>query len=89
VKKVAELKISGHRLLIRSDENEEYIRAIEEYLNTKIEEVRENTKAVSSLDLALLAALNITGEVIKTKEILEELGRKSEELSLKIDRQLA
>ncbi len=89
MKKVAELKIFGHKLLIRSDENEEYIRAIEEYLNTKIEEVRENTKAVSSLDLALLAALNITGEVIKTKEILEELGRKSEELSLKIDRRLA
>ena len=88
VKKVAELKIFGHKLLIRSDENEEYIRAIEDYLNTKIEEVRENTKAVSSLDLALLAALNITGEVIKTKEILEKLGRKSEELSLKIDRRL-
>ncbi|MBI2400571.1 MAG: cell division protein ZapA [Deltaproteobacteria bacterium] len=88
MKKVAELKIFGHKLLIRSDENEEYIRAIEDYLNTKIEEVRENTKAVSSLDLALLAALNITGEVIKTKEILEKLGRKSEELSLKIDRRL-
>jgi len=88
VKKVAELKIFGHKLLVRSDENEEYIRAIEDYLNTKIEEVRENTKAVSSLDLALLAALNITGEVIKNKEILEKLGRKSEELSLKIDRRL-
>lgn len=89
MKKVAELKIFGHKLLIRSDENEEYIRAIEDYLNTKIEEVRENTKAVSSLDLALLAALNITGEVIKTKEILEKLGRKSEELATRIDRKLA
>lgn len=89
MKKVAEIKIFGHKLLVRSDENEEYIRAIEEYLNTKIEEVRENTKAVSSLDLALLAALNITGEVIKTKEILEKLGRKSEELATRIDRQLA
>jgi len=89
VKKVAEIKIFGHKLLVRSDENEEYIRAIEDYLNTKIEEVRENTKAVSSLDLALLAALNITGEVIKTKEILEKLGRKSEELATRIDRQLA
>lgn len=88
MKKVAELKIFGHKLLVKSDENEDYIRAIEEYLNTKIEEVRENTKAVSSLDVALLAALNITGEVIKTKEMLKELGRKSEELALKIDRRL-
>jgi len=88
VKKVAELKIFGHKLLVKSDENEAYIRRVEEYLNTKIEEVRENTKAVSSLDVALLAALNITGEVIKTKEMLEELGRKSEELAIKIDRRL-
>jgi len=89
VKKVAEINIFGHKLLVRSDEGEEYIRAIEDYLNTKMEEVRENTKAVSSLDLALLAALNITGEVIKNKEMLEQLGRKSEELATRIDRQLA
>lgn len=89
MKKVAEINIFGHKLLVRSDEGEEYIRSIENYLNTKMEEVRENTKAVSSLDLALLAALNITGEVIKNKEILEKLGRKSEELATRIDRQLA
>lgn len=88
LKKVAELKIFGHKLLVKSDEGEEYIRAVEDYLNTKIEEVKENTKAVSTLDLALLAALNITGEVIKTKEMLERLGRKSEELAQKIDRRL-
>lgn len=88
LKKVAELKIFGHKLLVKSEEGEEYIRAVEDYLNTKIEEVKENTKAVSTLDLALLAALNITGEVIKTKEMLERLGRKSEELAQKIDRRL-
>lgn len=86
--KKTELKIFGHKLLVRSEEGEEYIRAVEEYLNTKIEEVRENTKAVSTLDLALLAALNITGEALKTKEMLERLGRKSEELAELIDRRL-
>ena len=88
MKKVSELRIYGHRLTVKSEEGEEYLRAVEDYLNTKIEEVKENTKAVSTLDLALLAALNITGEVIKSKEILERLGRKSEELAQKIDRRL-
>ncbi|MBW7957697.1 MAG: cell division protein ZapA [Deltaproteobacteria bacterium] len=88
MKKVAELRIFGHKLLVKSEEGEEYIRAVEDYLNTKIEEVKENTKAVSTLDLALLAALNITGEVIKTKEMLERLGRKSEELAQKINGRL-
>ncbi|MBI2413080.1 MAG: cell division protein ZapA [Deltaproteobacteria bacterium] len=88
MKKIAELKIYGHKLVVKSDEGEDYIRAVENYLNHKIEEVKETTKAVSTLDLALLAALNITGEVIKTKETLERLGRKSEELAQLIDRRL-
>ena len=88
MKKIYELKISGQKLVIKSDESEEYIRAVEQNLNDKIEEVKENTKAVSSLDLALLAALNITGELIKTKEILERLGVKSDELAELIDKRL-
>lgn len=88
MKKVAELKIHGHTIVVKSEEGEDYIRAVEEYLNNKIEEVKDTTKAVSTLDLALLAALNITGEVIKTKEILDRLGRKSEELAELIDRRL-
>jgi len=88
LKKAAELKINGHRLIVKSEEGEEYIKAVEEYLNKKIEEVKEKTKAVSTLDLTLLAALNITGEVIKTKEILERLGKKSEELAELIDERL-
>lgn len=85
---VAELMINGHKLVVKSDEEDEYIRAVEDYLNNKIEEVKENTKAVSTLDLALLAALNITGEAIKTREMLERLGERSEELAQHIDRTL-
>ena len=88
MKNVIELNIRGHRLSVKSEEGEQYIRAVEGYLNNKIEEVKETTKAVSSLDLTLLAALNITGELIKTKEIVERLGMKSEELSGLVERRL-
>lgn len=88
MKQVIELNIGGHRLAVKSEEGEQYIRAVEDYLNGKIEEIKGSTKAVSSLDLTLLAALNITGELIKTKEIVERLGLKSEELSGLIERRL-
>jgi len=87
-KHVAEIKIDGHRLVVKSDEDEVYIRTVENYLNNKIEEVKENTKAASTLDLALLAALNITGEVIKTREMLDKVGKRTEELEELIDRSL-
>lgn len=89
MKKAAELNINGHRLVVKSEEGEEYIRAVEGYLNNKMEEVKKNTRAVSTLDLALLAALNITGEVIKSKEILERLEVKTEELTELIGKKIA
>ncbi len=86
--KVVELEILGQRIAVKSDEDEEYIKAVESYLNNKVTEVKSNTKAVSSLDLALLTALNVTGELIKTKETLESQEKRFEELTQLIDRRL-
>ncbi len=83
---IVELQVLGRKLVVKSGEDDEYIRRVEEYLNEKIGEVRETTKAVSSLDLALLTALNLTGECLKAKEELESTENKSEELINKIDR---
>jgi hypothetical protein len=38
------------------------------------------------LDLALLTALNVTGEYIRTRLTLEKVEKKSEELIQRIDR---
>ncbi len=86
--RVLEMDILGQRISIKSDEDEEYIRAVESYLNDKVLEVKSKSKAVSTLDLALLTALNVTGELIKTKETLESQEKRFEELTQLIDRRL-
>ncbi len=86
--KAMEIKIDGHKLVVKSPEGEEHLRKVEDYLNSKIEEVKEKTKAASTLDLALLAALNITGEVIKSTEALNETKKRSKEMNRQIDRRL-
>ncbi len=88
MKNVVELRILGQRLVVRSDEDKNYVRDVEGYLSGKIEEVRQNSKVVATLDLALLAALNVTGELLKAKEKLESIERKSGELTQMIDRRL-
>ncbi len=80
MKNVTEVDICGHRLVVKSEEDEQNIRAVERYLNNKIQEVKERTKAVSTLDLTILAALNITGELMSAEKRLGELEKKSEEL---------
>ncbi len=86
--KTAELKLNNHTIAVKSGEGMEYMRIVEAYLNEKIEEVKENTRAVSTLDVALLAALNITGEAIKTKERLEQVERHSRELTDFIEKRI-
>ena len=73
---------------MKSSEGIEYMKAVEEYLNRRIEEVKANSRAVSSLDIALLAALNITGEVLKTKARLEEVERRSKILTEFIEKRI-
>ncbi|MFQ5354639.1 MAG: cell division protein ZapA [Thermodesulfobacteriota bacterium] len=84
----AELTLNNHSLVVQSGEGTEYMKTVEAYLNKKIEEVKEGTRAVSTLDVALLAALNITGEVIKTRERLEKVERHSRELTDFIEKRI-
>ena len=81
LKNVVELSILGQKLAIQSTESEEHVRGVESYLAEKIEEVRGGTKAVATLDLALIVALNVAGELIKTRQTLQSIEKRSGELA--------
>lgn len=80
-----ELKILGQKLVVKSTKDEDYIRGVASYLNDKVEEVRRSTTAVSTLDVALLAALNVTDEFMKSQQTIEKTLKRSEELIQLID----
>ena len=81
LKNVVELSILGQKLAIQSTESEEHVRGVESYLAGKIEEVRGGTKAVATLDLALIVALNVAGELIKTRQTLQSVEKRAGELA--------
>jgi cell division protein ZapA len=85
---IVEIRLLGQKLVLKSDEEEGYIREVENYLNDKIEEIKESTKAVSTLDIALLTALNITSEFLRTRHTLDGVERRSKEIIQRIDRRL-
>ncbi len=89
MKNVVELQILGQRIKVSSEFEVDSIREVEKYLNNKVEEVKGKTKAVSTLDLAILTALNVAGEHLKVKKLMGRLERSSEELTKLIDESLA
>ena len=73
MKKSIDVEISGQKYIIKSDAEEEYIYEIADYLNKKIEEVSLTTKTVDTLNLVILAALNIVNDLFRTRNEQGEL----------------
>jgi cell division protein ZapA (FtsZ GTPase activity inhibitor) len=84
-----ELNILGRKLSVKSDEREDFVRAVEELLDRTIQEAKDSTKAVATMDLALLVSLNLASELVKTRSALEEVEKRSEELTQMLERRMS
>jgi len=57
--------IMGQKFMVKSDSDEDYVNRIAQFVNDKIAEVINSTKSVASLNVAILAAMNIADEYFK------------------------
>jgi len=58
----------GNELTIAGHDDEEHVKKVAEYVNGKMKEAQEKSRAVSTQSLALLTALNIADEFLKYQE---------------------
>ncbi len=58
---------------VNSGENEEYVKELAAYVDAKMREIAEATRMVDSLKVAVLAALNITDELLALRRRQQEL----------------
>ncbi|MDA8325678.1 MAG: cell division protein ZapA [Nitrospiraceae bacterium] len=81
----AEIRILGTKYTIRGDATEKEMKELAAWVDTKIKEVIEKSPNVTPLNAAILAALNIAGELHALKkeqnEITERLSEKTSALS--------
>jgi cell division protein ZapA len=93
MKSLIRVEILGQEYTVKSDEGEERVKNIAEYVNRKIKEVSERTKTVSTLNLAILAAMNIANDYLEavedkkafTRTIEDKSGRMIEMIDSQID----
>jgi cell division protein ZapA len=87
--RLVEIKVFGQTYTVKTDAEEDYIQEVAKYVNEKMEEVLKKTKSVSTLNVAILTALNIADDLLREKEkraaLLREVGTKSKDLVEKID----
>jgi len=68
MKNLVRVEILGREYVVKSDEGEERVKKIAAYVNQKIKEISESTQTVSTLNAAILAAMNIANDYFQIME---------------------
>ena len=87
--RLVDIKVFGQTYTVKTDTEEDHIQEVARYVNEKMDEVLKKTRSVSTVNVAILTALNIADDLLREKErriaLLREIETKSKELAEKID----
>lgn len=75
------INILGQELSVLSDSGDEHVSMVIKYVNDKVKEVRNTSGEMNTLNIAILAALNIADEYIKYKGDKENIYNRLESRS--------
>ena len=84
MKKRYNIKILEQELSVLSDAEDEQVASVVRFVNEKMEEVLQDRNGLKTLDVAILAALNISEDFIKLKEVHQEIRNQLEFRSEKL-----
>ncbi len=83
------IEIMGQSLTVGSDAGDEWVRAVARSVDARIRDIRASSQAVSSIHLAILAALNFADELEHLKRehqaLVERIEAMNQRLSHAID----
>jgi len=83
------VRIRNAEYLVQSEDNEEQVQRIADYVNDKLKEIEEGAEGLSEKRTAILAALDIAGDyfqILKDKEdMLASLRQRTQYLIRSID----
>jgi len=86
MKNLVRVEILGREFVVKSDEEEGRVQKIAAYVNQKIREISGGPQTVSTLNAAILAALNIADDYFK---VLEEKGGHRQDYAAKAEHLIA
>ena len=89
MKKQYNINVLGQELSVLSDSGDDHVANVVQYVKEKLDQVKVNAGSINTLNISILAALNIADEHLKLTEIYEsiisQLESKTENLISLID----
>jgi len=87
--RLVEIKVFGQTYTVKTDAEEDHIQEVARYVNEKMDEVLKKTRSVSTLNVAILTALNIADDLLKERQkkiaMIRKIEEKSKDLAEKIE----
>ena len=84
MKKSNKITILGQELSVLSDSEDEQVANVVQFVNEKMEEVLHSSNGLKTLNVAILAALNISEEFLKlqgvNRDLCDQLESRAEKL---------
>lgn len=63
-----QIQVLGQKFTLKGNYDKEYVRRVEKHINDKIQEVQSQASSLSTSNLLILVALNLTAEYLKKEE---------------------
>lgn len=76
--KSLQVSILNQTFTIETDADEKHVNRVASLVNKKIKEIQTQTRTASSLNVSLLACLNIADEMLRNKEDFATKSKKAE-----------
>jgi cell division protein ZapA len=78
------ITILGQELSVLSDSDNEQVATVVQFVNNKMDEVLRSGNGLKTLNVAILAALNISEEFLKLKDVNKKLCEQMENRAEKL-----
>lgn len=83
------VQIMGQSLIVASDAGDDWVKSVAETVDERIKTIRAGTQTVSSINLAILAALNFADELehlrLEHQALMDRIEAMNKRLSAAID----
>ena len=83
------VKILDYEYLLKTDEDEEQVKKIAEFVSERLREIKENTGGLSDSKVAILAALHIASDYFQllkdNQDLVSNIRQRTESLIFNID----
>lgn len=68
----------GRKYTVRGHGSRDYVENLVDFINNRCDEIRERSKVVSTIDLAILTLLNVTDELFECRQSITKQIEKME-----------